>query len=61
MAPADGEQAKIKVKARLNLHGLVTLEGAHQLVEEDVEEAPKGADTPMQVWTAPLLCLPLAS
>ena len=50
---AEGEQAKIKVKARLNLHGLVTLENAQQLVEEDVEEAaPKAEDTPMQVSSA---------
>lgn len=49
----EGEQARIKVKARMNLHGLVTLENAHQLVEEDVEEAPpKAADTPMQVSEA---------
>ena len=46
----EGEQAKIKVKARLNLHGLVTLENATELVEEDVEEsASKADDTPMQV------------
>ena len=50
---AEGEQVKVKVKARLNLHGLVTLENAQQLVEEDVEEAaPKADDTPMQVSSA---------
>lgn len=46
----EGEQTKIKVKVLLNLHGLVTVESAHQIVEEDVEEAaPKAGDTPMQV------------
>ena len=49
----EGDQTKIKVKVRLNLHGLVTVENAHQIVEEDVEEAaPKAGDTPMQVRSA---------
>jgi len=55
--PAGGT-AKIKVKARLNLHGLVSLESATQVIEEDVEEAQaadaapakeKDGDTPMRV------------
>ena len=54
-----GGSAKIKVKARLNLHGLVSLESATQVIEEEVEEAQapnaadakeKDGDTPMRVW-----------
>jgi hypothetical protein len=53
-----GGSAKIKVKARLNLHGLVSLESATQVFEEEVEEAQapdaaaakeKDGDTPMRV------------
>ena len=53
-----GGTAKIKVKARLNLHGLVSLESATQVIEEEVEEAQapdaapakeKDGDTPMRV------------
>ena len=52
--PAGGT-AKIKVKARLNLHGLVSLESATQVIEEEVEDAAapaakeKDGDTPMRV------------
>ena len=60
--PPSGS-AKIKVKARLNLHGLVSLESATQVLEEEVEEAQapdaadakeKDGDTPMRVRRRPL-------
>ena len=63
--PAGGT-AKIKVKARLNLHGLVSLESATQVIEEDVEEAQatdaapakeKDGDTPMRVRIAALVAV----
>jgi len=63
--PAGGT-AKIKVKARLNLHGLVSLESATQVIEEDVEEAQaadaapakeKDGDTPMRVRRRPVRVL----
>eukprot|EP00898_Chlorokybus_atmophyticus_P007497 jgi/Chlat1/7749/Chrsp66S07221 len=36
--PKDGGKAKIKVKVRLNLHGIVTVESAQMLEEEEYEE-----------------------
>ncbi|KAF4372456.1 hypothetical protein CsatB_012829 [Cannabis sativa] len=46
---ARGERSKLKVKARLNLHGIVSVESATLLEEEEVEvpvskEAPKEAN-----------------
>ena len=33
-----GERAKLKVKVRLNLHGVVSVESAQQIEEEEYEE-----------------------
>jgi len=44
--PKAGGKAKLKVKVRLNLHGLVNVESAH-VVEESEEEAVAGEDTNM--------------
>ncbi|CAH1425533.1 unnamed protein product [Lactuca virosa] len=35
-----GERAKVKVKARLNLHGIVSVESARWLIEEDEVDVP---------------------
>ncbi|TVU17180.1 hypothetical protein EJB05_33197 [Eragrostis curvula] len=35
--PSKGEKAKLKVKVRLNIHGIVTVDSATMLEEEDVE------------------------
>lgn len=43
--PAGQEKAKLKVKVRMNLHGLTTVEGADNFIEVE-EEAPK--DVPME-------------
>jgi len=45
--PEDGSKAaKIKVKVRLNLHGIVGVESVHQIEEEEYEETvPKKAST----------------
>jgi heat shock protein 4 len=43
VAPPPGENAKIKVKARLNLHGIVSVESATQIVEEEYQEPMKVA------------------
>jgi heat shock 70kDa protein 4 len=51
---ASGEKAKIKVRVRLNLHGIVGIESAFQTEEEEYEEVVKKAaaevakDVPMQ-------------
>ncbi|KAL8056176.1 hypothetical protein ABFX02_04G102700 [Erythranthe guttata] len=37
---AKGERAKLKVKVRLNLHGIVSVESATQLLEEEETEVP---------------------
>ncbi|CAN6349870.1 unnamed protein product [Urochloa humidicola] len=57
--PSKGEKAKLKVKVRLNIHGIVTVDAATMLEEEDVEvpvssvnEAPKDA-TKMDTDDAP--------
>ncbi|PUZ64281.1 hypothetical protein GQ55_3G131500 [Panicum hallii var. hallii] len=57
--PSKGEKAKLKVKVRLNIHGIVTVDSAMMLEEEDVEvpvssvnEAPKDA-TKMDTDDAP--------
>ncbi|KAJ1261991.1 hypothetical protein BS78_09G072100 [Paspalum vaginatum] len=57
--PSKGEKAKLKVKVRLNIHGIVTVDSAIMLEEEDVEvpvsstnEAPKEA-TKMDTDDAP--------
>ncbi|CAN6331610.1 unnamed protein product [Urochloa humidicola] len=57
--PSKGEKAKLKVKVRLNIHGIVTVDSATMLEEEDVEvpvsslsEAPKDA-TKMDTDDAP--------
>ncbi|WVZ96788.1 hypothetical protein U9M48_042381 [Paspalum notatum var. saurae] len=56
--PSKGEKAKLKVKVRLNIHGIVAVDSAHML-EEDVEipvssvnEAPKD-DTKMDTDDVP--------
>ncbi|KAG2625015.1 hypothetical protein PVAP13_3KG160900 [Panicum virgatum] len=56
--PSKGEKAKLKVKVRLNIHGIVTVDSA-MMLEEDVEvpvssvnEAPKDA-TKMDTDDAP--------
>ncbi|CAN6340828.1 unnamed protein product [Urochloa humidicola] len=56
---SKGEKAKLKVKVRLNIHGIVTVDSATMLEEEDVEvpvssvnEAPKDA-TKMDTDDAP--------
>jgi len=48
---SKGEKAKLKVKVRLNIHGIVSLESATMLEEEEVEvpvsatsEVPKDAN-----------------
>lgn len=41
--PKDGGKAKLKVKVRLNLHGIVSVESAQVVEEEDAE----GGDTKM--------------
>ncbi|KAM0912756.1 hypothetical protein ACQ4PT_012577 [Festuca glaucescens] len=57
--PSKGEKAKLKVKIRLNIHGIVSLESAMMLEEEEVEvpvsatsEVPKDA-TKMDTDDAP--------
>ncbi|XP_062230936.1 heat shock 70 kDa protein 15-like [Phragmites australis] len=57
--PSKGEKAKLKVKVRLNIHGIVTVDSATMLEEEDVEvpvssanEVPKDA-TKMDTDDAP--------
>ncbi|CAH1425469.1 unnamed protein product [Lactuca virosa] len=40
-----GERAKVKVKARLNLHGNVSVESAHVVIEEDEVEVPVTKET----------------
>ncbi|GFP88873.1 heat shock 70 kDa protein 15 [Phtheirospermum japonicum] len=37
---SKGERAKLKVKVRLNLHGIVSIESATQLLEEEEVEVP---------------------
>jgi len=37
--PASGEKAKLKVKVRMNLHGLVSVESVQAIEEEEVEDA----------------------
>ena len=37
------DKAKLKVKVRLNLHGLVTVESVQQVEEEEYEEVVKKA------------------
>ncbi|XP_044966960.1 heat shock 70 kDa protein 15-like [Hordeum vulgare subsp. vulgare] len=56
---SKGEKAKLKVKVRLNIHGIVSLESATMLEEEEVEvpvssmsEVPKDATT-METDDAP--------
>lgn len=36
--PEDGSKAKIKVRVKLNLHGIVGVESAQQIEEEEYEE-----------------------
>lgn len=38
--PAGQETAKLKVKVRMNLHGLVSVESVQSLEEENVEDTP---------------------
>jgi heat shock protein 4 len=48
--PEDGSKAKIKVRVKLNLHGIVGVESAQQIEEEEYEEsAPKEAAKPNKV------------
>lgn len=44
--PAGAEKAKIKVKVRMNLHGLISIEGADNFIE--VEEEASAKDVPME-------------
>jgi heat shock protein 4 len=42
--PSNGETACIKVKARVNIHGVLTVEGAYvveEVIKEEAIEAPK--------------------
>eukprot|EP00245_Coleochaete_scutata_P016998 TRINITY_DN812_c0_g1_i1.p1 TRINITY_DN812_c0_g1~~TRINITY_DN812_c0_g1_i1.p1 ORF type:complete len:845 (+),score=229.45 TRINITY_DN812_c0_g1_i1:156-2690(+) len=55
--PKPDERSKLKVKFRLNLHGVVSVESATQSIEEEVEvpvttEAPKGV-APMETEQKP--------
>ncbi|XP_043723280.1 heat shock 70 kDa protein 15-like isoform X2 [Telopea speciosissima] len=54
---AKGERAKLKVKARLNLHGIVSVESATLLEEEEVEvpvvKEPAKEGTKMETDEAP--------
>ncbi|MFS7992361.1 putative Heat shock protein 70 family [Helianthus anomalus] len=54
---AKGERAKVKVKARLNLHGIVSVESAQLIEEEEVDvpvtKEPSKETTKMDVDKAP--------
>lgn len=39
--PPDGGKAKLKIKIKLNLHGVVILESVQQVEEEEYEETVK--------------------
>ena len=59
--PEDGSKAKIKVRVKLNLHGIVGVESAQQIEEEEYEETvPKEAakankvSPPCLGWASPL-------
>ncbi len=41
--PTDGSKAKLKVKVRLNLHGVVAVESVYQVQEDEYEETVKKA------------------
>lgn len=54
--PEDGSKAKIKVRVKLNLHGIVGVESAQQIEEEEYEETvPKEAAKPNKVRTFALI------
>ena len=54
--PEDGSKAKIKVRVKLNLHGIVGVESAQQIEEEEYEETvPKEAAKPNKVRTPALI------
>ena len=40
--PAGQEKAKLKVKVRMNLHGLTTVEGADNFIEVEEEVSKRG-------------------
>mmetsp|Transcript_9470 Transcript_9470/g.34743 ORF Transcript_9470/g.34743 Transcript_9470/m.34743 type:complete len:813 (-) Transcript_9470:278-2716(-) len=47
--PANADKAKLKVKLRLNLHGILSVENAHTIEEEEVVEAePMATDAPKE-------------
>ncbi|KAK1414269.1 hypothetical protein QVD17_30013 [Tagetes erecta] len=48
-----GERAKVKVKARLNLHGIVSVESAQLIEEEEVEVPVSNESSKMDVDKAP--------
>ncbi|KAG2729161.1 hypothetical protein I3760_01G236300 [Carya illinoinensis] len=60
-----GESAKVKVKARLNLNGIVCIESATLLEEEEVEvpvsKEPLKEDAKMDTEEAPIDAAPLSS
>ena len=47
--PEDGSKAKIKVKVRLNLHGILGVESVQQIEEEDYEETASKKAEPAKV------------
>lgn len=70
--PEDGSKAKIKVRVKLNLHGIVGVESAQQIEEEEYEDTvPKEAAKPNKVsppclnWASLLpmkrICTPVRS
>lgn len=68
-ASEDGSKAKIKVRVKLNLHGIVGVESVQQIEEEEYEEAaPKKPDgtkvglvSHFRAIVEPSECLHLAS
>jgi heat shock 70kDa protein 4 len=56
-APQSAEPQTIKVKARLNLHGVLAFEGAYiheEIEKEDISAPASGAATPMETDAAPV-------
>ena len=49
--PEDGAKAKIKVKVRLNLHGILGVESVQQIEEEEYEETVTKKAEPLKVVT----------
>jgi hypothetical protein len=54
-APSDGGKAKLKIKIKLNLHGVVLLDSVQQVEEEEYEETVKVYEpAAAEVRTVPL-------